>query len=103
MMDALKYAKDFVATADSDISTYAAMAQAYAAIAQAEAAERQATALERIADALEHPNRIYAPDPQDYYSEAEYLAAAERHDYNRFSRPGESYGEYKARISVEPY
>jgi hypothetical protein len=72
----------------------------YAAIAQAEQ-------LKRIADALDimaHPNRLASPDPQDYYSEDEYNRAAERYDYHRNSRPGESMTEYHARREArEPF
>jgi hypothetical protein len=98
-VNALEQAKRHMIKAEEtpDIDTkWTELIVAYAAIAQA-------AALERIADALEHPNRIYAPDPQDYYREDEYLKAAEKFDFNRFSRPGESMGEYKARIAAEPY
>ena len=98
-MDALNEARRQMASAEhtglEGAGADLQFVMAYAAIAQTEQ-------LKRIADALDlmaHPNRIVAPDAQDYYSEDEYHAAAELFDYHKNSRPGESMGEYKIRIA----
>lgn len=92
-LEEIKLAEDISYGHDLTLDMALTSAQAYAAIAQAEQ-------LKRIADALEimaHPNRIVAPDPQDYFSEDAYNTAAENYDYNKNSRAGESMSEYKAR------
>lgn len=113
-MDATQLALDYMASYEVyfearkqesltlDPENFPHVALAYAAIAQAFATERQAAALERIASALEHPNRLRAPDPQDYYSGDEYRQAADLHDYWTNSHPGENLDEYKQRIQVTP-
>ena len=86
--------------ADDEAMLWFAQAQAYATIATAEQLQRIAASLEAIGHALDilaHPNRIVAPDPQDYVSEDDYRQAAELYAYHKGSKPGESLDEYRAR------
>jgi hypothetical protein len=98
-MDVLAKAKELVEHAWFDERGLAGVmrqdAAIYAAIAQAEALKRIAEYLQ----VLTYPNRIIAPDPQDYYREDEYNEAAELYDYHKNSNPGESLDEYKQRVA----
>lgn len=96
-MDALAKARELIE--DAYIVNDRHMAEVKRADAAIYAAIATAEQLKRIADVLEHPNRILAPDPQDYYREDEYNKAAELHDYHKNSNPGESLDEYRQRFA----